>query len=78
MTSSSEARGSTAADAEHVLDWFHVTMRLTVLRQTAKRLPEPLGCESREEILGELERLKWFLWHGNLYRALPLIEQIVD
>ena len=27
-------------EAKHVLDWFHVTMRLTVLRQTAKGLPE--------------------------------------
>jgi len=23
-------------EAEHLLDWFHVTMRLTVLTQTAK------------------------------------------
>jgi integrase len=28
--------------AEHVLDWFHVTMRLTMLQQTAKGLP-PYG-----------------------------------
>ena len=26
--------------AEHLLDWFHVTMRLTVMQQTAKSLPE--------------------------------------
>jgi hypothetical protein len=26
--------------AEHLLGWFHVSMRLTVLRQTAKGLPE--------------------------------------
>jgi hypothetical protein len=26
--------------AEHILDWFHITMRLTVLRQFAKWLPE--------------------------------------
>ena len=26
--------------AEHLLDWFHLTMRLTVLNQTAKGLPE--------------------------------------
>jgi len=29
--------------AEHLLDWFHVTMRLTVLTQTAKGLPETVG-----------------------------------
>jgi hypothetical protein len=29
--------------AEHLLDWFHLTMRLTVLNQTAKGLPERIG-----------------------------------
>jgi hypothetical protein len=29
-------------EAEHLLDWFHLTMRLTVLLQTAKGIPE--GC----------------------------------
>jgi hypothetical protein len=27
-------------EAEHLLDWFHVAMRLTVLQQTAKGLPD--------------------------------------
>ena len=26
-------------EAEHLLDWFHITMRLTTLTQTAKGLP---------------------------------------
>ena len=26
-------------DTEHLIDWFHVTMRLTVLAQVAKSLP---------------------------------------
>jgi hypothetical protein len=29
--------------AEHLLDWFHLTMRLTVLNQIAKGLPERVG-----------------------------------
>jgi hypothetical protein len=29
--------------AEHLLDWFHLTTRLTVLNQTAKGLPESIG-----------------------------------
>jgi hypothetical protein len=24
---------------------------------------------TKEKILKELERVKWFLWHGNLFRA---------
>ncbi|MDP9454852.1 MAG: ISKra4 family transposase [Actinomycetota bacterium] len=55
--------------AEHVLDWFHLTMRLTVLDQHAKgvaRLDERLGEEIREL----LRSAKWYCWHGNAYEAL--------
>jgi hypothetical protein len=24
---------------------------------------------TKEKILKELERVKWFLWHGNVFRA---------
>src|SRR6266702_2072360 len=56
--------------AEHLLDWFHVTMRITVMQQTAKSLPETTSDEEmtyevRAPVATELERLKWFLWHGN-------------
>ncbi|PLS82707.1 MAG: ISKra4 family transposase [Actinobacteria bacterium] len=55
--------------AEHVLDWFHLTMRLTVLDQHAKglaRLDKRLG----EEIRKLLGSVKWYCWHGNVYEAL--------
>ena len=61
--------------AEHLLDWFHVTMRLTVLRQYAKglvRIDEDVGTE----IQGGLERLKWYLWHGNVYEALLELDMV--
>ena len=65
-------------EAEHLLDWFHLSMRLTVLQQTAKGLPETTsdGEETytlRDEVVRELERLKWCLWHGNVYKALQVI-----
>jgi hypothetical protein len=56
-------------NAEHLLDWFHITMRLTVMRQMAKGLGPP-GFELRNLALKELERIKCFLWHGNTFRAL--------
>src|SRR6266540_7367204 len=99
--------------AEHVLDWFHVTMRLTVLGQYAKSLPatdanvksvtsigaadtlakdedgdddeddgeegwedEPGFVVTRADAARELERLKWFLWHGNVFRALQIVEEL--
>jgi hypothetical protein len=49
--------------AEHVLDWFHVTMRLTVLGQMAKGLPKDI--ESLKDVSERLERAK-HLWHGHV------------
>ncbi len=53
--------------AEHLLDWFHITMRLTVLRQQA------LGVNANET-LETIERIKHYLWHGNVFQALQHIE----
>jgi len=53
--------------SEHILDWFHITMRLTVLRNCAvgvKAMNEQVG----EEALEHWESAKWYLWHGNVYR----------
>jgi hypothetical protein len=55
-------------ESEHVLDWFHITMRLTVLQQYAR------GVAHHDDAMGalllaELERIKWLLWHGNQHRA---------
>src|SRR5512135_1914257 len=78
-------------ESEHWLDWFHVTMRLTVMGQLAKglaleRVPVgPAGDDGEEEEVGQLdvpalekqlESLKWHLWHGNVYRALQIIEDL--
>jgi len=62
-------------NAEHLLDWFHITMRITVMRQMAKGLGVK-GTELREFALKELERIKWFLWHGNVFRALEIVEDL--
>src|ERR1700746_4087451 len=61
-------------EAEHYLDWFHVTMRLTVMGQYAKGLDTTQ--ENRQEILKLLESVKHYLWHGNVARARDRIEDI--
>jgi hypothetical protein len=61
--------------ATHILDWFHVTMRLTVLDQYGKGLVHcdaVLGKEIREKI----DRLKWSLWHGQVDKALGKIDDL--
>ena len=51
-------------------------MRLTTLTQTAKGLPattSPEGRTLRDDVVRELERIKWFLWHGNVFQALKAL-----
>jgi hypothetical protein len=63
--------------ATHILDWFHVTMRLTVLDQYGKGLVHcdaMLGKEIREKIA----RLKWSLWHGQVDKALGKIDDLAS
>lgn len=59
--------------AEHLLDWFHITMRLTAMNQMAKGLPDD---KQLQDIETNLERVKWYLWHGNVFRALQVLGDI--
>jgi hypothetical protein len=62
--------------AEHLLDWFHVTMRITVLRQQLKELVAQAPNDELAKLDAEFERIKWYLWHGNVFRALQEIEGV--
>lgn len=62
--------------AEHILDWFHITMRLTVMRQYAKGLAHYNESEA-VELEHTLKRIKGFLWNGNTRDALMCI-RILD
>jgi hypothetical protein len=64
-------------ESEHVLDWFHITMRLTVLCQYARGVAHHDEAAG-QSLLAELERIKWLLWHGNQYRAGETISFFLD
>jgi len=65
-------------------------MRLTVMSQMTKGLRAANGAKtvalsddedqedraSPQEITKELESLKWHLWHGNVYKALQVAEDL--
>src|SRR5262249_4841262 len=61
--------------AMHILDWHHVTMKLTVLSQYGKGLVQ---CEAvlGEAIGDQIDRLKWSLWHGQVDKALGKIDDL--
>jgi hypothetical protein len=67
-------------NAEHILDWFHITMRITVMKQIAKGINKEdveTGISS-ESIQKDLTSLKWYLWHGNVLKGLSKIEDLID
>ncbi len=60
-------------ESEHVLDWFHVTMRLTVLNQFAKGVVNTNPKEGNE-LIDHLDSIKWNLWHGKTEKALDHLD----
>src|SRR3546814_16971129 len=62
-------------NAEHVLDYFHIAMRVTVMQQIARGLPPPSETD-KDVAVATLERVRHFLWHGNWRRALDLIGDV--
>ncbi len=63
-------------ESEHVLDWFHITMRMTVLSQFAKGLTHS-DVTVGTEMENELKSTKWYLWHGNVGKALDCLENCI-
>ncbi len=64
--------------SEHLIDWFHITMRLTVLQQQTKGLKQE-RTQAGNDISKRLESVKHLLWHGNTEEALErLVNLIMD
>jgi hypothetical protein len=51
-------------------------MRITALRQQLKELIAAAPDHDLAALDDELERVKWYLWHGNVFRALQVVEQV--
>ena len=63
--------------AEYLLEWFHPTMRITVMKQmvTGLRIRSKRTWARIDKLL---ERLKWALWHGNVYKTLQKLEDLEE
>jgi hypothetical protein len=63
-------------NSEHMLDWFHITMRITVHQQQTKSLqaekPEAGAAASKR-----IESIKHLLWHGNVEEALERVGNLL-
>ena len=59
--------------SEHLLDWFHITMRITVMKQMVSGLLD----NSMDQLHKQLESIKWNIWHGNVSKALDKINSFL-
>jgi hypothetical protein len=58
----------------HVLDWFHLAMRIRHAAQAAEGWPAGTPGDSKDgaRLADAVERIRWRLWHGQVQRALDL------
>ena len=62
--------------SEHLIDWFHITMRVTVLQQQTKALQEERP-ETGADVSKRLDSVKHLLWHGNTEEALERLTDLI-
>ena len=60
---------------KHVLDWFHLAMRIQHVAQAAKGWPADTQGEREDSarLAEAVEHIRWRLWHGQVQRTLDLI-----
>jgi hypothetical protein len=65
--------------AHHVLDWFHLAMRVQHVAQPAMSWPDTTETDRQAgaRLAETIERIRWRLWHGQVKRALDLIAETV-
>jgi len=65
----------------HVLDWFHLAMRVQHVAQTVRGWPCAAAGKDRQSgvlFADMVERVRWRLWHGQVQRALDLTGEILE
>ena len=65
-----------APASEHLLDWFHLTMRITVMRQYVRGLSHQNPDEG-QAVDRRLRQIKGYLWNGNLHDGRRAITGLV-
>ena len=60
----------------HIIDWFHIAMKIQPLQQVADHVVRWRDAENSEmaHVDADVRSLKWKLWHGQTDRALDQLE----
>jgi hypothetical protein len=59
-----------APNADHILDWFHLSMRFKNLEQLAKGIIAIADGGARAHALAEIDHAKWRIWNGLTERGI--------
>lgn len=74
--------GETASPGptRHALDWFHLSMRVQHVAQTARSWPRGTNedLQQGDMLAKKIERIRWRLWRGRPQGALDLIDEILQ
>src|SRR5665811_2554725 len=75
--------GLSLTESEHLLDWFHITMRLTVMGQLVKGMKSELKPDERyaqtPTVLASLDKhLESVKWNPVSYTHLRAHETVLD
>ena len=75
-----ELQISVLPKATHVLDWYHLTRRLTVLSNVihSKDAAEQLPTRDHDRLSEWIESIKWRLWHGRSAKAIARLESMLN
>ncbi len=73
-------RSATGGSVEHILDWFHLSMRVQHVEQVMRGLCalEPLPLAPLEQAQIDVERLRHLLWSGDHKKACEALCRIVS
>ncbi len=64
---------------KHIVDWFHIAMKIQPLQQVADHIVRWRDAWTNETVIldEEIRALKWKLWHGQVDRAIEHLEKII-
>ena len=70
---------SVLPEATHVLDWYHLTRRLTVLASVinGKEAAEKLPARDQDRLSESMDSVKWRLWHGRAAGAITRLHSML-
>ena len=73
-----EGKTIMASLQRHIVDWFHIAMKLRPIEHSAGRLARRLLPDEREELQEDIAALRWRLWNGQTDRAIDLVGRLFE